>query len=156
MIIGGAKPTIFIKDAGTLLEFDALYGTIPNNAIRPPAVVDGNALGQRGCDFLLISRHFVTFFQGNHLYMLSAEPQGRSCHVDGHIAAADDHNVFADTGLVVLIAGLFQEFHAIVDALPVFAVNTQLPAHMGAGADEDAIVFFLQCRDGFILAHAAV
>ena len=59
-------------------------------------------------------------------------------------------------GFVVLAPGLPQEFHAEIDAGLIFAGNSQFPAHMGAGADEDGGVFLPQLLDRLVLADAAV
>ena len=74
---------------------------IADDAVRPPAVANDDSFRQRGFDFFFVGGHLVPLFQGDQFDLLRAEPQRGPGHVHRDVAAADDNDVFLDTGLVV-------------------------------------------------------
>ena len=151
----GTETFLLVENPGTALEFEAGHGTVAHDAPGSPTVADLDVLRQRGFDFLLVGRHLVPRFEGNHLDTPGTEAQGCPGHVHRDVAAANHQDAALDRRL--LRGSRFAEkLDAVQHALLVFALDAEFATLVRAGGDHDRVVLLAQRLKSDVLPDAAI
>ena len=113
------------------------------DAQRAPAAAQLHALGGGGFDLVRAGRHLAALFQRHQVDALRALAQRRQRHVDGDVAAADDHHARPHAHRLAAAHGA-QEVDAAEHEGVVRAFDRQQPRGLRARADEDGVVLLAE------------
>ena len=126
---------------------------LAQNALGRPAVVDDHTVGQAAVLLLGHGGHLLVLLQAVDVDAALAQAQGGAGHVDGCVAAADDHGVALQGGDAALVHAA-QQVKAGHNAFQLLALNVQLQGFLEThGHVEGLEALFPQLLDGDVLAH---
>ncbi len=133
------EPAVRVLNGSALLKHNGLYSAVLcQDFFRAPATVDGDALFFCLQDFIFCGRHFRSLLQRIHGYGISAKTNGRSCHINGNIAAANDNYLSAER-LGLVRCHVAQEINTGNNAVAVFSGNTKFSSSLGADGNVKAL-----------------
>ena len=153
-IICRCKLAVFIPYADAALEDDAGYTAVfSENFLGAPAAVDCHILFQSFCDFFFGGGHLVPRLQAEHSYRLCAAALGGSCHVDGHIAAANNYSL-AGYRIAFVSADSAKEVHGGHDTFCILTGDTRFASALAADGNVECLVTLCtQFVQRHVLAH---
>ena len=138
LIVDRRETTLVIEHGDTALESDAAHATVlaHEDLLGTPAMRDGHAVLGSLALLILASGHLGLGFQAEHLHALGTQTRRGARHVDGHVAAADDHGGAGKRrGLATVrlsLGDLAQEVHSHGNALGVLTRNARTTAALAA------------------------
>ena len=139
LVILRSKPAIRVKHRGAFLELHARdLAVLDDDALRAPAVVDRDAFLRRLLDLVGGGRHFFRGLEAVHGHGGSVRADSRPRDVHRDVAAADDHDLAADVGVLAQVDPP-EEIDTGDDAFRVLAVQAELPAALCADGDIEGL-----------------
>ena len=178
------ETAVFVEDRKAAANLEAGHDAIlANNLLRSPAVVDHDAFVLGFVHFAFPCRHLRARFKADHVHLFRAGTQCHAgCiesrlqafgivflgkidgfmhqansgarHIDGHVAAANNHYALAQFDLKSEI-DVDEKIDAVVDARQVRAGNVQFAALVKAGGQQNRIELRSQIGEGDVAPHAS-
>jgi len=153
LVVYGMEPAGLVSHGQAAHELHARdLAVLAQNAFRTPAVVDDDAVADACVLLVGNGGHLFILLKADHVDLALAHADCGARHVDGRVAAADDHGVAL--GLLGLAGvDIAQEVKAALDALQILALDVQLESLLQAdGHIEGLVALLAQLRDGNVLA----
>jgi hypothetical protein len=126
LLKGGTETALFIKNPQAAGKIDReVPVAVPDDAARPPAILDLDPFLKDFFDLRRESRHFAPFLQTDDAHFLGPEFAAGQGGIHRRIPPADDQNALADWGRFPLSC---REDQGLVDSRQVFANTYRKPA----------------------------